>query len=420
MTARNRSKKESPDLLEAADRAAGREETQVVESGDGIAITYFGEKIDTPEQLIASAKIDLRLWEVSKVTINNWGVGGKIKRGQDDAGRWQPEQLWQQALRQIRVELRRRAPRFVQDAIKDLLATWKPSRPSQPQRTQRGRSEAFMLELALHDAHFGKRCWAAQTGGDFDLEIVEADYRAAIDDLAERAKPYNVEKVLGVIGSDFFQVNNWLGTTANGTPVDSVDDRFPKVFQAGVRALEYSIRKFREIADVDFIYLGGNHDRETSWYLSQVLAAIFKGDKHVSIDDAPKDRKYVSYGPALIGFAHGDDIKLDKLPLLMATEAPEQWSAAKHRHWHTGHLHKKAMTRFTVGDTFNGVEVWVLPALSGTDSWHFRKGFVQNVRAAEIYLWSNRSGYAGHLSVEARSTQPNQPAPSIRTSRNPD
>jgi len=404
---KNSRKSKSPSLLEQAHKEnpvnmPKRESMDVTECSGEMAITYFGEKIETPEQLIANAHIDLRIWEVSKVTVNNWGVGGKLRQGQDASGKWQSEKLWQQALRQIKVELRRRAPKYIQDAIKELLSEWKPSKLPSPKR-RKINAEPHMLELALHDAHFGKRCWKAQTGKDFDLDIIASDYTHAIDELFDRARHYNIEKVIAPIGSDFFQVNNWMGTTAHGTQVDSTDDRFPKVFKAGLRAMEYAIKKAREVADVEFFYLGGNHDMETSWYLSQTLGEIFRDDPHVTIDDSPRLRKYISYGPALIGFAHGDEIKLDKLPLLMATEASEAWASSRHRHWHTGHLHKKGMLKYTAGDTHNGVEVWILPSLSGTDLWHFKHGFVGNVRAAEAYLWSKSEGYAGHFSVSAKS-----------------
>lgn len=376
---------------------ADEEDIRRTETHDALEITYFGRKIETPEQLLAHAGIDTELWEVVRIVVNNWGVGGKIKRGQTESGRWRPEKLWQQQLRQVKIELRRKAPKFVQNAVRELMKGWKPALV--PAKREKRRGDPCMLELALHDAHFGKRCWAAQTGDDFDLAIIDRDYRKALDDLFERARPYSVDKVLIPIGSDFFHVNNWVGTTAKGTVVDSVDDRFTKVFKAGHRAMEYGIRLFKQIADVELFYLGGNHDRETAWYLTQVLAATFEGDKQVKICDQPIDRKYFSYGVSIIGFTHGDEISHDQLPLLMATEAAEQWGKAKFREIHCGHLHKKMEKRYLAGDTKNGVGVRVLPSLSGTDAWHYRKGFTGTVRAAEAYLWSREHGYAGHISV---------------------
>jgi len=83
----------------------------------------------------------------------------------------------------------------------------------------------------------------------------------------------------------------------------------------------------------------------------------------------------------------------------MASEAPDAWAKSKHREIHVGHFHKRKQTQYLAGDTFGGVTVRVLPSLSGTDAWHFSKGYVKGLRAAEAYLWSKRGGYTGHLSA---------------------
>jgi hypothetical protein len=381
--------------------SAETEKLDQVENESGLTLTYYGKKIDSPEELVASAKIDLNLWDIVEVRVNQYGVAGKANKGQDETGRWKGTELWYVPLRQITVKLKRKAPKFIQDGIKGLLKDFRPIKLGKP--SHKKHKSPFMLEVSLFDAHFGKLAWGLETGQDYDLKIAESDYCAAIDDLLDRASGFPIEKVLFPIGSDFFHVDNWLGTTTKGTLVDSTDDRKTKVFKAGVKAVEYAFRRCREVAPVEGLWIGGNHDMQTSWHLAYVLGRIFEGDKFITIDDGPKQRKYRAYGPALIGFSHGDQGKRSDLPLIMATEAPDLWSAAKHRHWHTGHFHKKAKFSYTAGDTHNGVEVWILPSLSATDAWHYQKGFVGCVRAAEAYLWSKTEGYAGHFSVNARS-----------------
>lgn len=388
-------KKVAPDAVDGVDREQIKTSGGI---GDDMMIQYYGENIKTVDELIASASIDMKLWDIVNVVVNSWGVAGKLRQGQNESGRWLSEKLWQQSLKQIKVTLRRKAPKFIQSAIKELIENWKPRLDKPKRKVRPTNGEEHMLELALHDAHFGKRCWEAQTGANFDLEIIRKDYCDAIDKLFDRAGPYSIEKVLIPIGSDFFQVNNWTGTTVRGTQVDSVDDRMTKVFLVGRECIEYAINRALEVADVQCFYLGGNHDKETSWYLAQTFEYAYRDNQRVTVDIAPCKRKYFSYGPSLLGFTHGDEIKIDRLPNLMALESPDFYSA-KYRHWHLGHLHKKGQTRFTVGDSINGVEVWYLPSLSGTDAWHFDQGFVGNVRAAEAYLWGKTSGYVGHLSV---------------------
>ena len=114
----------------------------------------------------------------------------------------------------------------------------------------------------------------------------------------------------------------------------------------------------------------------------------------------------MQWGTVLLGFAHGDRIKHDKLPLLMAGEAPQLWAATTHREWHLGHLHHKRETQFHAGIEHGPVRVRILPSLTTADDFHYTNGYVGALRAAESYLWSKRRGYVGHLSWSPVLTEP--------------
>ena len=116
------------------------------------------------------------------------------------------------------------------------------------------------------------------------------------------------------------------------------------------------------------------------------------------MNNAPTLRKYVKYGPTLLGLTHGCDEKHDSLASVMIHERPQEFAEASHREWHLGHLHKRKETKYVAGDTHGGTIVRILPSLSATDAWHFQKGYVKGPKAAEAYLWGSASGYVGHLS----------------------
>jgi hypothetical protein len=395
-----------PSLTEEAeqhegDKRTNGEDLEVRENGNDCDLVYHGRDIRTAEQLLEHAEVDLRLWEVVEQSINKWEVAGKRKHGQNEAGRWNAETLWKTGLLQIKVKLRRRAPKAVQDAIQGLLAGWKPRPFVRPKRVVI--DDAYMLDVALHDAHFGKLCWALETGTDYDLKIVEDDYCRAIDDMLVLVAHYGIERIQMVVGSDIFQVDNLLGTTTKGTRVDSVDERLSKVFDVTFRCVDYGVRRFRSIADVDVFWIPGNHDYTTSWFLCRCLWQEYHDDPHVTVDCSPSPRKYRTYGPTLLGYDHGDECKLDKLPLIMATDVPNLWAQSTYRRWCTGDKHRRAKYKYTGADTHNGVEVFIHPSLSGTDLWHFRKGYVNNIRMAECFLYSKHSGPVGQFTVTARS-----------------
>lgn len=381
----------------------GENQVEVVYEDDSGRIAYIGDKIKTVDELVAYAKIDLQIWEVVEVKINSWEVAGKKKHGQGCDGKWKPESLWKTPLRQISVKLRRRAPKHVQDGIRDLLANvpvWKRSIPKGPKFK---RSADHMLEISLYDAHFGKLCWEQETGDNYDLSIAQSDYEGAVEDLMGRLSGFKIEKIMFPVGHDFFHVNSWAKMTARGTSVDSTDDRVSKVFTAGCDAVISSILKCIEVAPVEVVWVPGNHDPETSWYMCELIRRVFDGNDNVKVDVSPTKRKYREYGVSLIGYDHGETTSLDSLPMIMANEASDAWSRCVFRHYRVGHFHKKKQIKWIGTDTFHGVDVTVLPSLSGMDKWHYDNGFIGNHRTAESALWNRDSGYVGSFSVEARS-----------------
>lgn len=363
-------------------------------------MTYYGKEIKTVEELLESAKIDLAVWEVVEQSVNNWEVAGKRRMGQGDGGKWKADQLWKTGLRQIKVKLRRLAPKPIQDAIKGLLKSVKPLAPRTKPKCVT--SDRHMVELGIYDHHWGKYAWGKVTGTNWDLEIADREFRAAIDEMLARSSVYNIEQFVMPVGNDWFHVNDWLSQTANGTRVESVDDRFEKVYRAGCRAMQYAVERCIQIAPIKLIFVPGNHDRHSAWFLMEWLSAIFRNEPLVEIDSGPRSRKYITYGPSLLGYAHGELVPHRELPALMATEAPQQWADTKFRAWRLGHLHTRRETRYVAGDTMNGVEIRIFPSMCGTDQWHYDHGFIGNSRMAECHIWSMETGPVGHFIVHAK------------------
>lgn len=385
---------------EAAEEPAAPESCEIKELKDECCLTYHGAQIKTADELLKSANIDLAIWEVVEQTVNNWEVAGKRRMGQDSERRWKADQLWKTGLRQIKVKLRRLAPKPIQEAIRKLME----SAPARVPRTKPKISsrDPHMAEISIYDHHWGKYAWGRITGTNWDVKIADTEFRSAIDEMLARTATHNIEHFLFPVGNDWFHVNDWLSQTANGTRVESTDDRFERVFSAGCEALEYAITRCIQIAPITIKFVPGNHDRHTSWFLVKYLKGIFRNEPLVTIDDAPNSRKYFAYGPSLIGMIHGEMVKHADLPTLMATEVPQLWAESTFRTWRMGHWHTRRETRHTAGDTVNGVELRICPSMCGTDLWHYDHGFIGNNRMAECHLWSKTRGPAGHLIVHAK------------------
>jgi len=259
-----------------------------------------------------------------------------------------------------------------------------------------------MIELACFDLHLGKSGDISETGAEpCNTEITYDRMIYATENLLSRARGiYSVEKVLIPMGNDMMHFDNIAGTTTGGTPQDA-DLSYFRLFRTVVRAAIQQINIARHVAPVDVLIIPGNHDRVTMFHLGEVLAEVYRDVEDVAIDNRATMRKYYRYGINLIGFTHGKYEKIPELPLIMAQESGKDWAETFVRHWHIGHVHKRKKIEFLTTDTFQTIEVRVLPSLSGTDAWHARGGY-NSSPIAELHVWDAHAGHIDCMSYNAR------------------
>lgn len=370
------------------------EVTKMPDTGGGEIQTEYGQKdgnvvtrsphIRTLDDALAAADVNLETWEVDRYIINSWGMTNSEGEAYTNY--------------QVKVWLKRLIEEPQQKALESLVSRLENKPLSPPTISRNPKHNPHLLEISLYDHHFGKLAWGKETGNDYDLQIAEQLFSAAIENLLGKVNGYAIEKILLPIGQDFLHVNNQQATTAKGTRQD-VDTRLAKIFEAAMMAVVNAVERARQVAPVEIIWIPGNHDSETSYYLAQVIRAYYRTCQDVAVNSEPTARKYLKYGNTRLGFTHGDKEPLKQLPIIMAGSEPQAWAETKHREWHIGHLHKKKEVEFITCDSEGPVRVRQLPSLCGTDAWHFESGYVNGLRAAEGYLWHKEYGYAGHFSA---------------------
>ena len=247
-----------------------------------------------------------------------------------------------------------------------------------------------LLELSLPDAHLSKLSWREEVGEDYDLKIMCERYDAAITDLLSRPNLERVERILFPIGNDFINVDNHNNTTTGGTP-QSVDGRFPKIIRVAKELLIKNITRLATIAPVDVLVVPGNHDYHTMFMIGEILEAYFNNTDRVNVNNSPKSRKYYHYGVNGFLYTHGNEEKHQELGLIFATEEPKLWASTSHRVAKLGHLHKSKKTNWVSVDEHQGFQVEILPSLSATDSWHYKKGYMSK-KAAKAFLYHIEKG----------------------------
>ena len=367
-----------------------------VETGrSGGTLLSIDDRIQTADQAFAKSGLDPDIWYYDSAKVGSYEVAMKLKSD----GRHVVEivKLWR-----IELQLRRRISQSFVHATDALIERMKRYSPVFPRIPRIGRvTDPHLVEISIFDTHFGKLAHAAETGQNYDLKIAANLYRNAVEELVAKASGFPIERFLFPIGNDFFHIDNLESKTTAGTPQDA-DGRYWKIYDTGVQAVIEAIEYLVQIAPVDLLWVPGNHDAVASGHMARSVGTFFRHCRSVTVDTSPKERKYYAYGGMVLGFTHGNEEKPADLVPIMQSEA-RVMLADRSLEIHLGHFHKAKEVIHTNADTFaGGVRVRTLPSLSGTDKWHYRKGY-GGPRAAEAYVWSKNSGFSALLSANVHN-----------------
>lgn len=349
-------------------------------------------RIKSLDDLIDNCNIDLDEWEVERHIINKWEVGSKNSDGT----------IVVEPLFQVKAFLKKKSlifnrDRFRQDLIDDINSI-APFIPSNIEDTEL--EHPCLLEICAFDLHWGKLAWAEETGDNYDTKIAKTRFFDAIDKLLARASSFNIERIVFPIGNDFFNsdYSHPYSRTTAGTPQEE-DLRWQKTFREGRKLLFEGIERLRQFAPVDVVVVPGNHDFERSFYLGDSLEGWYSHVQDVTVNNDASTRKYYKYGECLIGYTHGDNEKVADLPMLMAVEKSKEWAETKYREFHLGHFHSKKEIKYQSTKETAGVVLRWMRSLSGTDSWHAKKGYKGAIQSAEAFVWKKDEGIVGNFAV---------------------
>ena len=265
----------------------------------------------------------------------------------------------------------------------DLLDYIKTRSVKVPKIKYKKSKDPICYEISLPDIHYGKIT-------DEPMETIEKHYIQAIMDLHKKADGLEIDRFLLPVGNDGLNSEGMSRATTKGTPQQD-NMRWRESFRGYWHLVSKAIDYLAQFALVDVIVVQGNHDFERMFYAGEVLDAIYKNNKNVTVDNGLDARKYYEYGINMIMFTHGDKEKTQELPLLIATEQPAMWSRAKAREVHCGHRHKEMLNEYM------GTKVRFIPSICGNDLWHKTQGYVGTLRCGQAYIWNKNRGLEGYL-----------------------
>jgi hypothetical protein len=338
-------------------------------------LSYRGSKIQTLDELLEYARVDRSVWEVERHTLNKYEVAAR-----------NPDGMATTTLFQIKAWLKRKVvEQQLQGVMDKLLQRFRDTAPFQPAVHYETANRRGLLELSLMDLHLGKYCSELETGRAYNAGVTRTMFETALNDLLNKAAGLRYEKLLFVVGNDFFNTDHLGRTTTAGTPQDECL-RYQESFAEGKALMVRAIDHLRTLAPVEVLVVSGNHDTQRLYYLGHALQERFHNTPGVTVENNMRPRKYVRYHRNLIGFCHGHNEKHHDLPLLLATEDPQGWAQSRHREFHLGHFHSRKLKMFVPSFDRAGVLVRILPSLCPPDAWHAAMGYNARLAAEALYF----------------------------------
>jgi hypothetical protein len=351
-------------------------------------LCYFGTEIKTIEELLRHAIVDTSVWAVHRSLTDRWDIG---KRNPSTG------EILTAPLFQLKVWLRRKiVENSRKEFIEVLMANLKKEAPVRP-AICRPAPKGGMLEIALPDMHYTEVSWGKECGRDYNPEIAERMFWDAIEDFLAKTSGMKLERILFPVGNDILHADILGRTTTAGTPVETAIP-WKQAFVQCSRLITQGIMRLLAIAPVHVVVVNGNHDVQSAFYLGEVLQAWFRQMPGVTVDNSPTQRKYVAWHKCLLGFTHGSEERHSNLPILMATERPEDWAKSNPaaREYHIGHFHQKRSLRLLPAEDVSGVLIRTIPSFRPLDAWHASKGYCGKL-AAEAYYWDPERGVTATL-----------------------
>lgn len=253
----------------------------------------------------------------------------------------------------------------MQEAVAELCEDIKPAKKVKaPKHT----SENLMSVYPVGDHHIGMLAWGEETDEDYDTGEAERLLTGAMDYLVDAAP--NSEQGLVVLLGDFLHYDSYESVTPQSKHQLDADTRYPRIVRAAMRCVRYAILKALEKHQtVKVIIVAGNHDMSSMVFLREAMCALYEKEPRVEIDRSPKLFHYHRFGKCLIGTHHGDKVKMQNLPLVMAADAADDWGKSQHRVIFTGHVHHDSRK------DYNGCTVESVRILAPADAYAYGLGY---------------------------------------------
>jgi len=253
-------------------------------------------------------------------------------------------------------------------------------------------SEEHLCNLyTFTDYHLGMLAWHKEGGSDWNVSIAEKTIVAALTQMINQS-PKAHTAVLNIQG-DFLHTDGKTPVTPASKHVLDADSRFPKIRKSAIRVIRSLVAmSLQRHEAVHLIIAEGNHDEESSGWLSDLFSVHYEEEPRITVSDSVLPFYVFEWGNTMLGVHHGHKVKNESLPLLFAAQFPQEWGRTTRREIHCGHRHHRDEKEY------NGVTVVQHPTLAARDAYAARGGWIAD-RAAWAITYHKNYGAVGRVMI---------------------
>lgn len=231
--------------------------------------------------------------------------------------------------------------------------------------------ENYLTTYPIVDVHLGLYAWSKETGENYDVTIARDQFLKTTTSLM-RLTPPSETALIVVLGDYYHADNNNAVTERSGNHLD-VDGRHDKVLFVGAELAIWTIdMALAKHHNVVVKVMRGNHDPYASKALTMTLWFRYQNNPRVTIDRSPVDLWSYEYGKNMLSYTHGDNVRAEDMPGVMAAYEPEMWGRTAFRYGFSGHYHK--VKKGPLSDEKHGAIWEILPAFTAKDAWNKSMG----------------------------------------------
>jgi hypothetical protein len=249
--------------------------------------------------------------------------------------------------------------------------------------------------INIGDAHFGMLAHASESGEDFNLDIAEAEMKAAIGLVIDEMMP--TERLVLQDMGDFTHFENSSKVTERSRHHLDTHLTFREMIRVYSRTFRWMVEKaLTKARHVDVIINQGNHSRTNDWWMHELLEVAYghTGRVHVLNNDQP----FIAYrmGQTLVLCHHSDQVKPKGLADVMTVDFREDYGQTRFHYVDIGHVHHEMVVK-----QHPSVRVESFNQLARADNYAFANGY-RNRNSLTVVYRSTKYGEIGRrcLSIE--------------------